>query len=417
MKTCFLFLFAAGSALAFADEGPSVRDVTMSPPDARGCATVSYVLENAPAVITLDVRQGDVSIGGEKLIGIVGAVNRPVQPGSRTITWNVQKACPGQSLAGLKAVVTAWPTNAPPDYMTVSLKTPGQVRYYPCAEQLPGGTGATNDLYKTEYLLFRRIPAAGVRWRMGSPTSPTEKFHAANETTHYVTLADDFYLGVFPVTTGQHAAIKNGTVPTLNDAKEAASRIAYNDLRGTAYSWPTDLHKVDENSVLGKLRKHVGGGDFDFPGEAEWEFACRAGTSTAMYNGKDVTDEYWGGNDLGTLAAWTKNYGGESTKPGSSWVSTLVGRFLPNGYGLYDMLGNVSEWCRDWYEADITNLKDPNLGPATSSTNKRAARNGNCATTARYCRAAVRGGYDPSSAGSSDLGFRIWCPAVTPLAK
>ncbi len=126
---------------------------------------------------------------------------------------------------------------------------------------------------------------------------------------------------------------------------------------------------------------------FDLPTEAQWEFACRGGTLSRGFR-------FSGGNNLGKLG-WSSENSADGTHP--------VGKKQPNELGLYDMSGNVWEWCRDWYGdygGDATDPKGPNDGW------KRVYRGGGCDRRARYCRVAGRDGVEPSSR-RINLGFRL----------
>ena len=127
---------------------------------------------------------------------------------------------------------------------------------------------------------------------------------------------------------------------------------------------------------------------FRLPTEAEWEFACRAGAQTAYFFGQES-------NRLGDYA-WFKDNASRSTQP--------VASKKPNAWGLYDMHGNVWEWCTDWYgEYPSGTVTDPR-GPARGSS--RVLRGGCGGSFSQYCRAADRGGNDPDNP-LHHLGFRV----------
>jgi len=146
-----------------------------------------------------------------------------------------------------------------------------------------------------------------------------------------------------------------------------AGRLGYSlpaCVSGLSSVWPEDGDRVDAESVLGLLRARTRIGSFDLPTEAQWEYACRAGTSTTYYNNTD---------DSSTLAtlAW---YGGEVSAP------QRPGQKLPNAFGLYDMIGNVWEYVRDWYATSASAVdtgRDP-AGPASAGRIYRLVRGGAC---------------------------------------
>jgi len=176
--------------------------------------TVQYTLANAPAVVTLAVETnaGDtaagpwVHVGDHNLTRVGGAVNRMVrQSGAQTIFWRPGEALGYIDAGKIRAVVTAWATNCPPDYMVVDLEagdSPDLVRYYPSAEALPEG-GLANDVYRFTRLVMRKVPAANATFCMGS--APGEGSRMSDvEIPHLVTLTEDFYLSIFPITSGQY---------------------------------------------------------------------------------------------------------------------------------------------------------------------------------------------------------------------
>lgn len=404
-------LTAYGAAFASA---PTVSNVTMAQ-DASRTVTISYTLSDEPAIVTVDVRTNGVSIGGSNLTHFSGDVNKVVQPGSRTMTWRPRKAWPGHKVdSGVTAVVTAWALDTPPEVMVVPLDgNDGTAEYYADLASVPGGV--TNGVYKTAKMAFRKIPAANVSWRMGSPAWETGRTKD-RETPHVVTLTNDYYMGVFPVTQEQYATVSGGAYPswaTVDRSARPVEMVSWEDLRGTVADgcdWPANGHAVAPGSFIGKLRT-LTGFEFDLPTEAEWEFACRAGTGTALYNGQELTNATASTNTLNALARY--KYGGGfldmgATKPteatsAADGGTAEVGSYEPNPWGLYDMLGNVWEWCLDWYQ-DSPLGYDPLTGPSSGSN--RVRRGGSWDYNAAYCRSAYRNFGVPSK-GNYGIGFRL----------
>ena len=138
-----------------------------------------------------------------------------------------------------------------------------------------------------------------------------------------------------------------------------------------------------------------------------WEFACRAGTTTSLNSGKNLTNT---GSDANIAEVGRYSYNKSDGKGGYS-QHTTVGSYLPNAWGLYDMHGNVFEWTLDWYQSrsSFTSaaVTDP-IGPASGSD--RVLRGGGWSGNAQYCRSAYRRD-DPSRSYGNRFGFRLCCSA------
>ena len=238
-----------------------------------------------------------------------------------------------------------------------------------------------NDKCKTTELWLRRIEPG--TFLMGSPEDELGRFD--NETQHEVTLTKPFYIGVFQVTQKQYELI-TGDNPSIfkGDARPMES-ISYNDIRGykNGSAWPEN-DEVDEISFMGQLRKKTCL-IFDLPTEAQWEYACRAGTTTALNSGKNLSGEEQC-NEIAEVGRYDYNY--DDGKGGYS-EHTKVGSYLPNAWGLYDMHGNIWEWCLDFYAEKLGTepAADPK-GPKEGSY--RVNRGGDFEDLAYMCRSANR---------------------------
>ena len=386
--------------------------------------TVTYDLKDAPGIVTADFLTNGVSIGAENFQNVWGDVNRRLDIGDgKKFHWPAGNDWPGHLIeeGTLSVVLTAWATNAPPPFVAVNVAVSNAIPFfYACEAAVPGGV--TDSIYKTERVLLKRVHAAGVRWRMGSYT--WEAGRENTEVARDVTLTADYYLGVYPVTQRQfflaakasggisspQSTVSNGKQNAFGSALDCDMRpaegMAWIDLRGdgngdsTGYNWPKDGHAVNPAYFLGKLRKSTGLA-FDLPTEAQWEYACRAGS----------TDIYYIENaNLGDLAWYTAN----SAVDGVAQTH-VVGQKLPNAWGFYDMLGNVQEWCLDWYSSSITATESdpPALDPTgpRATSGQRMRKGGAFSDEAAQCRpAASRHNY--SQAGRNTvIGFRLCCPA------
>lgn len=269
--------------------------------------------------------------------------------------------------------------------------------------------GGWTDEYKTDKLVLRRIPAG--TFVMGSPAN--EPGRETDETQHTVTLTKDFYIGVFEVTQRQRERVM-GTRPSLFSnpdfyATRPVEQVSYLDIRENPENspitpnWP-ESPQVHTDSFMGRLQKKNGLNIFDLPTESQWEYACRAGTATALNSGKNLTAL----DDCPNLAELGR-YGHNSDpddKPGcaTNAGTAAVGTYLPNAWGLYDMHGNAPEWCRDMYGPyPETAATDP-AGTATGFV--RIMRGGKWYDDARWCRSAYRDSANPIGRYVS-VGFRV----------
>ena len=437
MKTAFAAAITACAAVSGIADLPEVTDMTVR--QVRRTVTIEYSLTQSPAVVTLDVQtngaNGWVSIGGEHIQNFTedSDVFRIVGGKSRySIKWRPDLSWPGHRVPAnnIRAVLTAWETNAPPDYMVVDLTTvsTNAQAYYPAEEFLPGGL-LGNDDYRTTKIVMRRIHAKNVEWTMGSVNEVGRT--AANEIPHLVTLSNDYYIGVFPVTQTQWFRVM-GTSPSVwtNEAYKAmrpADNLAYNDVRCSPYQekggnvvadtstyWPNAPHK---KSFLGVIRRRTSI-DFDMPSEAQWEFACRAGNGEGKWgDGSAYSNEEEDPN----LPGRYKYNGGlvNGTDTPDRFCSTdnataAVGSYGKNSWGIYDMHGNVAEWCNDYWIADRSSLKGAvnisadGQSPLIGSSSSRAMRGGAYNSPASGCRSAWRAG-GTASYRSEPRGVRLVC--------
>ena len=284
---------------------------------------------------------------------------------------------------------------------------------------LSGGTSASNypvsylsgvpsdgwtDEYKTTKLVMRRIPAG--TFTMGSPSG--ELSRSDDERQHRVTLTKDFYIGVFEVTQRQWELVMGNRPSYFSNTTYYQTRpveqVTYSDIRGYSAGthWPAN-DAVDAESFMGRLRAKTGLATLDLPTESQWEYACRAGTGTALNSGKNLTVIGNCPNVSEVGRYWHNGGSGESQDCAPNTGTAPAGSYLPNAWGLYDMHGNVDEWCLDWCETYPEVAQDPGGAPAGTS---RVMRGGSFISLAWGCRSAGR-----SVCGQDcrciDAGFRV----------
>ena len=442
MKTTVLFSTLLAAVAVFA-AAPTVSEVEVSQAKNRD-VTVSYLLSGGAAFVTAEILHGAEPVA-VAVTNISADVNGFVQPGRRSFVWKARKDWPDKKEA-ISARVTAFPRGHMPDYMVVDLMNPNVRSWYATSNDVPGGV--TSMVYKTDKLVMRRIPARNVIWRMGQPAgselcqgianneSASGSALRNNETGHKVLLTEDFYMGIYEFTQRQYynltgltpSAKKNGSSGNHYEGSKAwpVDSVSSDTLRGPTTAsfpgWPQNGHAVAEGSFLRILRNFTGIESFDLPTEAQWEFACRAGTATSLNSGKNVSDPTSGHGDASLAeVGWSQYNSSYDERAGNH--PNEVGLLKPNAFGLYDMHGNVEERCLDWltlgdnYRATFAPgwergavTVDPK-GPETGSC--RILRGGDYFYSSCWMRSACRAAraITPDS-GTYHNGFRLVCAAT-----
>ena len=389
------FLFSCLALLA-AENARVVNLVATPRTPWNGLVDITYSLECDTPDDAMAVsfqghdRDWDESVPMTSLTGD-GAAGELLQAGGPYhIVWDSAADWPGGHSSEFTVAATAEAKENWPRYLVVDLNT-GAIT------TSSAGPDLSDDTCRTTELWLRRIQKG--TFTMGSPDTEVGRF--SSETQHQVTLTEDFYIGVFPITQKQFFLVYGSNPSNYQGDTRPVEKINYGILRGESKGagWPSS-NEVDEDSFLGKLRAKTGR-DFDLPTEAQWEYACRAGTTTALNTGKNLT---WPSQDSAMDEAGRYLSNQKDGRGGYS-EHTKVGSYLPNAWGLYDMHGNVRECCLDWYQKDLGNsaVTDPK-GPATGT--ERSDRGGSFFFYAQHCRSATRNKLSPL--GSSPfLGGRV----------
>jgi len=219
---------------------------------------------------------------------------------------------------------------------------------------------------------------------MGSPTD--ELGRDSDETQHQVTLTRGYWLGKYEVTQAQYEAVMGTNPSYFKGADFPVEKVSwYNAMDFCAKL--TDIERA-----AGRLPE---GYEYTLPTEAQWEYACRAETTTALNSGKNLSDK----NKCPEMdeVGWYEYNSDSTTHP--------VGQKMPNAWGLYDMHGNVFEWCLDWYGSYPSSaVTDPK---GSSSGSYRVIRGGSWNFNAYSCRSAYRFDSTPSDFNRNYFGFRV----------
>lgn len=315
-----------------------------------------------------------------------GRVYTLTEAGRHQLTWSKEDLVVSNATVKTTLVSHSTPVVTEGHYCVIDLSKGPDATYWPVSYfsgVVP--VGGWTDEYKTTKLVLRRIEAG--TFIMGDDQT---------DESHRVTLTKPFYMGVFEVTQRQWKLVM-GTWPDLGSPSSSDGYgdaypiywTAYNGIRGPSLGsqWPASS-AVDTSTFLGRLRAKTGL-DFDLPTEAQWEYACRAGTTTKYY---------WGDAMDGTYAWYSLNSGS---------TTHSVGTKLPNIWGLYDMSGNVSEWCRDWY-GTLAYGVDP-VGSASGGYRVLRGNGYYDSPDSGFTSSCRQSGYGGPSGGigSLDNGFRL----------
>ena len=336
----------------------------------------------------------------------------PITDGKHRITWDAN--ADGVTNYTERAVFIVKIAHYVPAYMVINVSGGATTNVYPVdflnGEPI-GGFNASD--YKGNKIVLRRIHPGS--YMAGSPT--TEKNRNANrEKQHRVAISQPFYIGVFEVTQKQYENVTGANPSGLLGDDRPVEKVSYNTIRGTKYSWP-QTNAVLDTSFMGLLRSKCRAKDdeggytvkvdgFDLPTEFQWEYACRAGTTGAF----NTTNSYANTTDGQKAALATLGrYSGNMTDGHGDYsdAHTNVGKYDPNQWGLYDMHGNVMEWCLDWsnlgHAADLKQYVDPK-GATTGS--HRMALGGTFARDVGDCRSGFVYELTPGSEYTM-TGFRL----------
>lgn len=248
----------------------------------------------------------------------------------------------------------------------------------------------TSEAMQSHHLDLEMVTISGGTFMMGSP--PGEENRYSDEGPQHEVTVQPFLMGKYPVTQAQWRAV--AAMPKVNrKLKSEPSKFKGDERPVERVSWYEAVEFCD------RISRYTGRA-YRLPSEAEWEYGCRAGTTTPFCFGETITTD---------IANYNGNYYGNGPKGEYRKRTTDVGSFPPNAFGLYDMHGNVWEWCTDyWHHSYEGAPTDGSAWLSNDDSSDRLFRGGSWVSGPGFCRSAVRRYYLPASR-IYHLGFRVVC--------
>ena len=295
----------------------------------------------------------------------------------------------------------------------------------------------SKDFTNSSGIKFRLIPAG--EFMMGSPENELGRAKGSEGPLHKVRITKPFYMGACEVTQGQWTKVMGTTLDDLSDKKwknrppvgpnlpmywvswfdalAFCNKLSEKDGRKPYYKLTNIKFENYGNGALDKADVEIlGGNGYRLPTEAQWEYACRAGTKTALNSGKDLTSAEKPCANLNEVA-W---YGGNTKDLPKEKTIQPAGTKKPNAWGLYDMHGSLLEWCVDEFNAKFyekSPVDDPLNTPSAKIRDTAAAVRGGCFySQPSGCRSAWRR-QNHTCGRYAHMGFRVVVPVDIADAK
>ncbi|MBI2808321.1 MAG: formylglycine-generating enzyme family protein [Planctomycetes bacterium] len=260
------------------------------------------------------------------------------------------------------------------------------------AKQPKDGKKDEDEITNSVDMVFVRIPKG--KFLMGSPQSEAQRM--PDEFQHEVAITRPFWLGAYEVTQRQYELVM-GTNPSYFSATGGGkARFARKDTS----EYPVE--RVSWNDALAFCKKlsTKEKKTYRLPTEAEWEYACRAGSTTPFHSGKTFTSVLANINGLKYASYGTAEAGPFHRNP------VPIGEYKPNAFNLCDMHGNVQEWCADWHGLEYYKISPKGDPQGPDKGTERVVRGGAWASSAKTCRSAARHRLAPDERNYS-TGFRV----------
>ena len=303
---------------------------------------ITYSLDKQAEISVCYTTDGGKTFS-DPLKQVTGDVGKNIAAGNHTITWNVLEEVDKLIADDIMFVV------------------------------IPSGGGLT---FTVNGVSFKMVKVAGGTFTMGATAEQEDDARDCERPAHQVTLSD-YYIGQTEVTQALWTAVM-GSNPSSSKGDNLPVELV---------NWNKCQIFIEKLNNL--LSNELGGKHFALPTETQWEFAARGGNQSTGY-------KYAGSNDINDVAWYV--YSGGMTHP--------VAQKQPNELGLYDMSGNVEEWCQDWYDEGYYRISPENNPQGPASGTLRVLRGGSWFNFAKFCRVSYRHGNTPFNR-LSDRGFRL----------
>lgn len=408
--------FAVAAACAIATSS-IFADVSISAVAARqrwpwnGLVDIDFTISGAETGDTFAIDVDATAEGGTKVLSAKSFAEEPIATtGANRVVWDLAADYPGFKANDLTITVRATPfSDTTPVYMVVDISGGKDADSWPVRYTTTPPAhvrGATNEVCQTTELWLRRIPAGTDKLGTDNET-PANVYHFPE---HTVILTQPFYCAIFETSNKQFERMYGSYAPytqthSADQFGEArpSTGLGYTNIRGNR-DWPSS---TDAGGLIGTLRTKTGLAGFDLPTHAQWEYACRAGTDDDTYG------------TLTQIARCSDNAASGQEGGGTA----VVGSYLPNAWGLYDMIGNVPEWCRDRNGGGDTNTPKAGrtytnpLGPTvaqvptqtgSSNATKFGVRGASYSNSSAFHKAYYRSAVSSyGNVSAPDTGFRV----------
>ena len=329
----------------------------------NGLVDIDYTIGFAEGEATIDVLQErlvftlvDESVSPATTNGIYyinDCAPVPTTAGTYRVTWNANAdgVTNFSNAARVELALCRWA----PKYMIVDIHYGTETNVFDVSymDAPPATAGGFNaEEYKGDKIVFRLIPPGS--FVMGSQPGEYKRAEQGREDAHNVTLSKPFYIGIFELTQKQYAYLMGPKTFAYPGVYRPADTLDYSSLRQSK-AWPEDK-SIPDYAILGVLRKKTGLA-FDLPTDAQWEYACRAGSTGRFCNGTPSEDNetVWA-HFVENIGRFSSNKTDRRCGDGDDGNTAIVGSYEPNAWGLYDMHGNVAEIVCDWFSDEICNL-------------------------------------------------------------